>query len=153
METSLAESQTDSYFRIKWPNGYLKQNDVSDTHIQRRTLTKINHDRRTVSEKYLEAKLLTVIGLTTMHAVCRITFMLCPIVLYRRMILQNWVLNINRLIELITKLHRVRVPPGRDEERDLKHFYTRLASLWVPITTEIHKNSVRIIAHNSVEES
>ena len=43
METSLAESQTDSYFLRKWPNGYPKQNDVSDTHIQKRTLTKINH--------------------------------------------------------------------------------------------------------------
>ena len=32
METSLAESQTDSYFPTKWPNGYLKQKDVSDTH-------------------------------------------------------------------------------------------------------------------------
>ena len=58
METSLAKTQTDSYFPIKWPNGYPKQNDVSDTHIQRRTITKINHDRRTalergtVSEKY-----------------------------------------------------------------------------------------------------
>ena len=37
METSLAESQTDSYFPTKWPNGYPKQKDVSDTHIQRRT--------------------------------------------------------------------------------------------------------------------
>ena len=34
METSLAESQTDSYFPTKWPNGYQKQKDVSDTHIQ-----------------------------------------------------------------------------------------------------------------------
>ena len=33
METSLAESQTDSYFPTKWPNGYPKQKDVSDTHI------------------------------------------------------------------------------------------------------------------------
>ena len=40
-----------------------------------------------------EAKLLTMIGLTTMHAVCRITFMLYPIFLYRRMILRNWVLK------------------------------------------------------------
>ena len=40
-----------------------------------------------------EAKLLTVIGLTTMHAVCRITFMLYPIFFYRRMILRNWVLK------------------------------------------------------------
>ena len=31
METSLAESQTDSYFPTKWPNGYPKQKDVSDT--------------------------------------------------------------------------------------------------------------------------
>ena len=47
METSLAESQTDSCFPAKWPNGYPKQKYVSDTHIQRRTITKINHDRRT----------------------------------------------------------------------------------------------------------
>ena len=33
IETSLAESQTDSYFPTKWPNGYPKQKDVSDTHI------------------------------------------------------------------------------------------------------------------------
>ena len=35
-----AESQTDSCFPIKWPNGYIKQKDVSDTHIQRRTIIK-----------------------------------------------------------------------------------------------------------------
>ena len=56
METSLAESQTDSYFPTKWPNGYPKQKDVSDTHIQRRTITQINHAQKnrlgTVSEKY-----------------------------------------------------------------------------------------------------
>ena len=51
METSLAESQTDSYFPIKWPNGYPKQKDVSDTHIQRRSITKINHGRRTALER------------------------------------------------------------------------------------------------------
>ena len=50
METSLAESQTYSYFPTKWPNGYPKQKDVSDTHIQRRTKTKINHDKRTALE-------------------------------------------------------------------------------------------------------
>ena len=32
-------------------------------------------------------KLLTVIGLTTMHAVCHITFMLYPIFIYRKLIL------------------------------------------------------------------
>ena len=50
METSLAESQTDSYFPTKQPNGYPKQKDVNDTYIQRRTKTKINHDRRTALE-------------------------------------------------------------------------------------------------------
>ena len=55
METSLAESQTDSYFPTKWPNGYPKQKDVSDTHIQRRTLTKINHDRRTALERSVKS--------------------------------------------------------------------------------------------------
>ena len=55
METSLAESQTDSYFPTKWPNDYPKQNDVSDTHIQRRTITKINHDRRTALERSVKS--------------------------------------------------------------------------------------------------
>ena len=56
METPLAESQTDSYFPTKWPNGYPKQTDVSDTHIQRRTITKNKPWQKnrlgTVSEKY-----------------------------------------------------------------------------------------------------
>ena len=54
-ETSLAESQTDSYFPTKWPNGYPKQKDVSDTHIQRRTITKINHDKKTALERSVES--------------------------------------------------------------------------------------------------
>ena len=40
METSIAENQTDSCFPTKWPNGYPKKKDVSDTQIQRRTITK-----------------------------------------------------------------------------------------------------------------
>ena len=55
METSLAESQTDSYCPEKWPNGYSKQKDVSDTHIQRRTITKINHDIRTALERSVQS--------------------------------------------------------------------------------------------------
>ena len=55
METSIAESQTDNYFTTKWPNGYPKQNDVSDTHIQRRTITKVNHDRRTALERSVKS--------------------------------------------------------------------------------------------------
>ena len=55
MKTSLAESQTDSYFPTKWPTGYPKQKDVSDTHIQRRTITKINHDRRTALERSVKS--------------------------------------------------------------------------------------------------
>ena len=55
METSLAESQTDSYFPTKWPNGYPKQKDVSDTHIQSQTITKINHDRRTALERSVKS--------------------------------------------------------------------------------------------------
>ena len=51
MVTSLAESQTDSNFPTKWPNGYPKQNDVRDTHIQSRTITKINQDRRSDLER------------------------------------------------------------------------------------------------------
>ena len=55
METSLAESQTDSYFPTRWPNGYPKQKDVSDTHIQRRAITKINHDRRAALEQSVKS--------------------------------------------------------------------------------------------------
>ena len=55
METSLAESQTDNYFPTKWLNGYPKQKDVSDTHIQRRAITKINHDRRTALERLVKS--------------------------------------------------------------------------------------------------
>ena len=55
MEISLAENQTDSYFPTKWPNGYPKQKDVSDIHIQRRTITKINHDRRTALERSVKS--------------------------------------------------------------------------------------------------
>ena len=54
-ETSLAESQTDNYFLTKWPNGYPKRKDVSDTHIQRRNITKINHDRRTALERSVKS--------------------------------------------------------------------------------------------------
>ena len=61
METSQAESQTDNYFPTKWPNGYPKQKDVSDTHIQRRTITKINHDRRTALER--SVKSISLVGL------------------------------------------------------------------------------------------
>ena len=62
METSLAESQTDCYFPKKWPNGYPKQKDVSDTHIQRRTLTKINHNRRTAMARSMKSISLGVGG-------------------------------------------------------------------------------------------
>ena len=55
METSLAESQTISCFPIKWPNGYPKQKYISDTSIQRRTITKINHDRRTALERSVKS--------------------------------------------------------------------------------------------------
>ena len=55
METSLAESQMDSCFPIKWPNGYQKQKYIRDTHIQRRTITKINHDRRTSLERSVKS--------------------------------------------------------------------------------------------------
>ena len=55
METSLAASQTDSYFPTKWPNGYPKQNGISDTHIQRRTIININHDRRTALERSVKS--------------------------------------------------------------------------------------------------
>ena len=51
METSLTESQTDSNFPTKWPNGYPKQ---KDTHIQRQR-TKIKHDRRTALERSVKS--------------------------------------------------------------------------------------------------
>ena len=62
METSLAESQTDSYFPTKWSSGYPKQKDVGDTHIQRRTITKINHDRRTALERSVKSTSLALQG-------------------------------------------------------------------------------------------
>ena len=62
METSLAECQTDSYFPTKWPNGYPKQKDVSNTHIQRRTMTRINHDRRTALERSVKSFSLEGVG-------------------------------------------------------------------------------------------
>ena len=74
METSLAESQTDSYFPTKWPNGYPKQKDVSDTHIQRRTIKKNKPWQKnrlgTVSEKYFTGGLnrfyvATILALTS----------------------------------------------------------------------------------------
>ena len=55
MDTSLAESQTDSYFPTKWPNGYPKQPCKRHTH------SKTNYNKNkswqknvlgTVSEKY-----------------------------------------------------------------------------------------------------
>ena len=55
METSVAESRTDNYFPTKRPNGYPKQQDVSDKHIQRRTITKINHNRRTALERLVKS--------------------------------------------------------------------------------------------------
>ena len=61
METSLAESRTDSYFPTKWPNGYPKQKDVSDTHSNR-TITKINHDRRSALERLVKSISLCVGG-------------------------------------------------------------------------------------------
>ena len=62
METSLAESQTYSCFPTKWPNGYPKQKYVSDTHIQRRTITKINHDRRTGLERSVKSISFVCVG-------------------------------------------------------------------------------------------
>ena len=62
METSLAESQTDSCFPTIWPNGYPKQKYVSDTHIQRQTITKINHDRRTALERSVKSISLRGVG-------------------------------------------------------------------------------------------
>ena len=63
MEISLAESQTDSYFPTKRPTGYPKQKGVSDTHIQRRTITKINHYRRAALERSVMKSISLVGGL------------------------------------------------------------------------------------------
>ena len=68
METSLAESQKDSYFPTKWPNGYPKQKDLSDIHIQRRTITKINHDRKTALER--SVKSISLGGMCVYVCVC-----------------------------------------------------------------------------------
>ena len=52
METSLAQSQTGSYFPTKWQNGYPKTKKCKrHTHIQKRTITKIKHDRKTALER------------------------------------------------------------------------------------------------------
>ena len=75
METSPAESQTDSYRPTKWPNGSPKQKDVSDTHIQRQTVTKINHDRRTALER--SVKSISVGGLNRFY-VATILALLLP---------------------------------------------------------------------------
>ena len=48
-------------------------------------------DRPACNQRWKQ--LLIVIGLTTMHAVRRITFMLYPIFIYRRMISRNRVLK------------------------------------------------------------
>ena len=65
METSLAESQTDSYFPTKWPNVYPNQKDVSDTNIQRRTYNKNKPWQKnhlgTVSEKYFTGGLKSIL--------------------------------------------------------------------------------------------
>ena len=56
METSLAESQTDSYFPTKWPLWLSKTKRCKrHTHIQRRTITKISHDRRTALERSVKS--------------------------------------------------------------------------------------------------
>ena len=74
METSLAESQTDSYFPTKWPIGYPKQKDVSDTYIQRRTITKINHGRRTSLERSVKSISLEGLNRFYVATILTITF-------------------------------------------------------------------------------
>ena len=56
METSLAESQTDSYFPTKWPNGYPKQKRCKrHTHSKTNYNKKKNHDRRTALERSVKS--------------------------------------------------------------------------------------------------
>ena len=57
----------DSYFPTKWPNGYPKRKNVSDTHIQRQTITKINHDRRTALERSVKSISLGLGGLNRFY--------------------------------------------------------------------------------------
>ena len=64
METSLAESQKDSNFPTEWPNGNPKQKDISNTHIQGRTITKTNRDRRTALERSVKCISLGEINFT-----------------------------------------------------------------------------------------
>ena len=52
------QSQTDSCLATKWPNTYPKQKGVIDTHIQRQSITKINHGRRTALEWSVKSILL-----------------------------------------------------------------------------------------------
>ena len=65
METSLAESQTDSCFPTKWPNGYPKQKYVSDTHIQKTNYNKNKPWQKnrlgTVSKKYFTEGLKSIL--------------------------------------------------------------------------------------------
>ena len=55
METSLAESQTDSYFPIKWPNGYPKQKTCKRHTHSKTNFNKINHDRKTALERSVKS--------------------------------------------------------------------------------------------------
>ena len=55
MEASLAESQTDSYFPTKWPNGYPKQKRCKRHTHSKTNYNKINHDRRTALERSVKS--------------------------------------------------------------------------------------------------
>ena len=55
MEKSLAESQTDSYFPIKWPNGYPKTKRCKRHTHSKTNYKKINHDRRTALKRSVKS--------------------------------------------------------------------------------------------------
>ena len=67
METLLAESQTNSYFPQSGQMAIQNKKDVSDTHIQKRTITKLNQDRTTALER--SVKSISLEGLNRFYVV------------------------------------------------------------------------------------
>ena len=83
------------------------------------------------------AKLLTVIGLTTKHAVYRITFMLYPILLKRMIIFLNWSEKSFRssiLLNLYTK-SSIQVPIDKSRLPCIRHFFIFRHLILQPINT------------------
>ena len=55
MEASLAETKPTVTFPQSGQMAIQNKNDVNDTHIQKRTIIKINHDRRTDLERSVQS--------------------------------------------------------------------------------------------------